>query len=109
VKSHPFFERKGDDIHIELPVTLGEAVRGAEIDVPTIHGPIRAKIPAGTQSGKRFRISGKGVSRKNGAGDHYYRVLVMVPTDLPPEAAEAVESFEKLYAENPRAGIKGVL
>lgn len=109
VRPHPFFERRGDDIHIDLPVTLGEAVRGAEIEVPTIHGSVRAKIPAGTQSGKRFRISGKGVTRKSGAGDHYYRVVVMIPTDLPSDALDAVERIEKHYAENPRAAIKGTL
>ena len=72
VKPHKFFRRDGDDIRIEIPVTLGEAVRGGEIEVPTIHGPIRAKIPAGTQSGQTFRISGKGVKRGARVGDHYY-------------------------------------
>jgi molecular chaperone DnaJ len=109
VRPHPFFERKGDDIHIELPVTLGEAVRGAEIDVPTIHGPVRARIPARTQSGKRFRITGKGVARKSGAGDHYYKVVVVLPADVPSEAMDAIEQLEKLYAESPRAALKGTL
>src|SRR6185436_7102026 len=85
VRPHPFFERKGDNIHIELPITAGEAVNGGEIDVPTIHGPVRARIPAGTQGGQTFRISGKGVKKK---GDHYYRVLVAVPKEPPAEAVE---------------------
>ena len=61
VRPHPMFERKGDDIHIELPITVGEAVRGAEVDVPTIHGPVRMRIPAGTQAGRTLRLSGEGV------------------------------------------------
>jgi DnaJ-class molecular chaperone len=110
VKPHPFYERRGDDIHIELPITIGEAVRGAEIEVPTIHGPVRAKIPAGTQAGQTFRISGKGVKKKSGGyGDHYYRVLVMLPKKIPPEADDAVKKLESLYTENPRANLKSTL
>ena len=103
VRPHPFFERKGDDIHIELPITVGEAVRGAEVEVPTIHGPVRAKIPSHTQTGQTFRIKGKGVARKNGNGDHFYRVLVMVPREAP---AAAVDAIEQAYEENPRANLK---
>jgi molecular chaperone DnaJ len=103
VRSHPFFERKGDNIHIDLPVTVGEAARGGEIDVPTIHGPVRARIPAGTQGGQTFRISGKGVKKK---GDHYYRVLIVLPKDPP---ADAVESLESAYQESPRANLKTAL
>jgi molecular chaperone DnaJ len=103
VRPHPFFERKGDNIHIELPVTVGEAVRGGEIDVPTIHGPVRARIPAGTQGGQQFRLSGKGVKKK---GDHYYRVLIVLPKEPP---AESVEQFEAAYHENPRANLKTAL
>ena len=106
VKPHPFFERKGDDIHIELPITVGEAIRGAEVEVPTIHGPVRARIPAHTQTGQTFRIKGKGVAKKNGAGDHFYRVLVMVPREAPPATVDAIESA---YEQNPRTNLKTAL
>jgi DnaJ-class molecular chaperone len=106
VKPHTFFERRGDDIYIDLPVTVGEAVRGAEIEVPTIHGPVRARIPAGTQGGQTFRLSGKGVKKKGGHGDHYYRVEIVVPRDVP---ADAVEKIESQYRENPRANLKSTL
>ena len=106
IRPHPFFERRGADIHIELPVTVGEAIQGAEIDVPTIHGAVRARIPAGTQSGQTFRISGKGVKTKSGTGDHYYRVLVAVPKQAP---ADAVDRIESEYRENPRANLKTTL
>jgi DnaJ-class molecular chaperone len=110
VQPHPFYERRGDDIHIELPITIGEAVNGAEIEVPTIHGPVRARIPAGTQAGQTFRISGKGVKKKGGGfGNHYYRVLVMLPKKIPPEAGDAVKKLESLYGENPRANLKSAL
>ncbi len=107
VRPHPFFEREGDDIHIDLPITVGEAIRGAEIEVPTIHGPVRAKIPPGTQGGQTFRLSGKGVKKKGGGhGDHYYRVEIVLPKSVPPEAADAVQKLEALYRENPRAHLK---
>lgn len=109
VRRHPFFERRGDNIHIDLPVTVGEAIRGAEVDVPTIHGPVRARIPAGTQGGQTFRISGKGVKKKGkdaGNGDHYYRVQIMVPKEAP---ASALDSIEAAYPENPRANLRTVL
>lgn len=103
VRPHPFFERKGDNIHIDLPITVSEAIRGAEIDIPTIHGPVRARIPAGTQGGQTFRLTGKGVKKK---GDHYYRVSIVLPKD-PPD--DAVEKFESAYQENPRANLRTAL
>lgn len=110
VRPHPFFERRGDDIYIDLPVTIGEAIRGGEIDVPTIHGTVRARIPAGTQGGKTFRISGKGVKRKTGqAGDHYYRIQIALPSNVPADAHDAVDRIEQLYGDNPRAALKTTL
>lgn len=109
VKPHPFFERRGDDIHIDLPITVAEAIRGGEVDVPTIHGPVRARIPAHTQGGQTFRISGKGVKKRGkdaGYGDHRYRVQIAVPREAP---AEAVDAIEQAYGENPRAGLRTAL
>jgi molecular chaperone DnaJ len=106
VKPHPFFERRGDDIHIELPITVGEAIRGAEVEVPTVYGQSRIRVPAGTQSGRTMRLSGKGVTRKGGAGDQYCRILVFVPPAAP---AEAVDAIEGEYPESPRANLKGTL
>jgi DnaJ-class molecular chaperone len=110
VRPHPFFDRRGDDIHIELPITIGEAIQGAQVDVPTIHGPVKAKIPAGTQGGQTFRISGKGVKKKSGGyGDHYYKVQIHLPREVPPGATDAVDKLETLYRENPRANLKAAL
>jgi molecular chaperone DnaJ len=110
VRPHPLYERRDDDIYIDLPVTVGEAIRGGEIEVPTIHGPVRAKIPAGTQGGQTFRIKGKGVRKKAGeAGDHYYRVQITVPKQVPPEARDAVDRIEACYTESPRANLRTTL
>lgn len=111
VRKHPFFERRGDDIHVELPITLGEAIRGAEIDVPTIHGPVRAKIPAGTQGGQTFRLSGKGIRRAKGTshGDHYYKVQIAIPKEVPAPLLDHLDELEKAYATNPRENLKVAL
>ena len=106
VRPHPLFERRGDDIHLELPITIGEAIRGAEVEVPTIHGPSRIRIPAGTQAGRTMRLTGKGVKKKNGAGDQYVKIQIVIPPDAP---AEAVEALESAYRENPRANLRSAL
>lgn len=107
VRTHPFYKRDGDDIHIELPITIGEAIRGAEIEVPTIHGPVRAKIPPGTQGGQVFRLTGKGVKHaKGGHGDEYYKITIAVPRQVPPDVLEHLDRIESSYGENPRAGLK---
>lgn len=103
VRPHPFFERRGDDIYIDLPVTVGEALRGAEVEAPTIHGPVRMRIPPGTQGGRVMRLSGKGVKKKSGAGDHYSRIVIHVPPGAPDEAVQAIEDA---YVENPRANLR---
>ena len=106
VRPHPFFERRGDDIHIDLPVTVGEAIRGADVDAPTIHGPVRMRIPPGTPGGRVMRLSGKGVKKKSGAGDHYSRIVIVVPPNAPDDAVEAIE---QAYTENPRANLRTTL
>ena len=107
VRPHPFFERRGDDIYIDLPITVGEAAHGAQIEVPTIHGPVKARIPRGTQGGQTFRLTGKGVKKKGGGyGDQYYRVEIVLPPDPPSDAVEKIESH---YRQNPRANLKSAL
>ncbi|HEX7828760.1 MAG TPA: DnaJ C-terminal domain-containing protein [Thermoanaerobaculia bacterium] len=103
VKPHPTFERRGDDIYIDLPITVGEAIRGAEVEAPTIHGPVRMRVPAGTQAGRTMRLTGKGVQKKDGAGDHYCRIQIVVPPAAPDDALDAIESA---YPENPRANMR---
>jgi DnaJ-class molecular chaperone len=106
VRPHPFFERRGDDIYIDLPITVGEAIRGAEVEAPTLHGPVRMRIPAGTQAGRVMRLSGKGVKKKASNGDQYCRIIITVPSEAPDDA---VSSIEAAYRENPRAGLRTAL
>ena len=109
VRPHAYFERKGDDIYTNVPVTFPEAYLGAEVEIGTVHGPVRAKIPAGTQSGQRFRLRGKGVRnvRTGSNGDHYYTVHVTVPRVVSPAGRETSRRVVDLYvgAGDPRAGL----
>jgi len=109
VRPHAFFERNGDDIHTTVPVTFSEAYLGADVEVGTVHGPVRAKIPPGTQSGQRFRLRGKGVRnvRTGANGDHYYTVQVSVPRVVSPAGREVARRVTELYgtALDPRAGL----
>src|SRR5216117_2143867 len=106
VRPHPFLQRDGKDLTIEVPITVGEAIRGATIAVPTPDGKVRLKVPRGSQSGQRLRLSGRGVrDPKGGApGDLYVRLMVQVPADgAADRLKDAVEALEGAYAENPRA------
>lgn len=82
VKDHPFYERDGANIRLDLPVTLNEALNGAKVKVPTVDGPVMLSIPAGSTSGKVMRLKGRGWSQKSGGrGDQLIRLMVDVPTD----------------------------
>jgi molecular chaperone DnaJ len=107
VKPHPFFKREGNDIRTTVPVTFSEAYRGGEIEVGTIHGPVRAKIPAGTNSGRTFRLRGKGVRnmKTRAYGDHLYTVQVVVPKVVSPAGEELARGIADLYQGNPREGL----
>jgi DnaJ-class molecular chaperone len=105
VKPHPVFTRRGADLERELPLTLREALLGAEVAVGTLKGRVLLKIPAGTQTGKTIRLTGQGMPRfrADGAGDLLVRVRVVLPTDLNDEAREAAERFLDLADQpNPR-------
>jgi len=104
VQPHPFFEREGDNIHTRVPITFSEAYLGGEIEVGTIHGPVRARVPAGTNSGRTFRLRGKGVrnTRTRAYGDHLYTVEVVVPKVVSPAGEEGARRVAELYQGNPR-------
>lgn len=104
VEAHPFFTRKGSDIHVEVPISLPEAVLGGSISVPTIAGNVTMKIPAGSNSGKTLRLKGKGVAaRKSGAqGNQYVTLKVVLPEEPDAELTEFVRSWSEKHAYNPR-------
>jgi molecular chaperone DnaJ len=107
VRQHPFFKRDGDNIHTAVPITFAEAYRGGEIEVGTIHGPVRAKLPPGTDSGRTFRLRGKGVRnlRTRAYGDHLYTVEIAVPKVMSPAGEDAARHVAELYEGNPREGL----
>lgn len=107
VKPHRLFKRKGDDLYLNLPVTFGEASLGARVEVPTIDGMAVMTLPPGTQSGQRFKLSGKGFqSPKTGLrGNQYVDIKIVVPKNVTNKAKEAIKEIESLYRENPREGM----
>jgi DnaJ-class molecular chaperone len=83
IDPHPYFSREGDDVRLELPVTLDEAVRGAKVKVPTVDGPVMLTVAPGSGSGKVLRLKGKGFSRKGGGrGDQLVALEIQLPEDL---------------------------
>ncbi len=107
VRPHPVFTRRGPDLEREVPISLREALLGAEIPVPTLKGRVLLSVPAGTQTGRTFRLTGQGMPRFNatGNGDLYVRVRVTLPTSLDDEARAAATHFLDLVAQpDPRAG-----
>jgi curved DNA-binding protein len=95
VTPHPLFRREGDDLHIDVPITVSEAYRGAKIRIPTPEGDVQLKVPPKTQSGQVARLRGKGVARKGKEpGDLYVHFLVQIPTSDDPSVAKAIETIE---------------
>ncbi len=104
--AHPLYTRRGADLERELPVTLAEALLGAEVPVTTLKGRILLTIPSGTQTGRTFRLTGQGMPRLkgDGTGDLYLKVKVVLPTSLSGEAREAAKPFLDLVDQrDPRA------
>jgi curved DNA-binding protein len=98
VRPHPVFSRRGADLERELPITLGEALLGAEVPVATLKGKVLLRIPAGTQNGRIFRLKGQGMPqlRGDGQGDILAKVRVVLPTNLDTDAEEAARHFVDL-------------
>src|SRR6185503_9097225 len=94
VSEHPIFGRRGKDITLTLPVTFAEAALGADVKVPTLNGPVKLKIPAGTSSGKTFRLRGRGIKHADGSeGDILATVQVAVPQKLSKKQKELVREL----------------
>ena len=106
VAPHPFFTRKGNDLQVRLPVTLGKAVAGASVDVPTPKGTVSLHIPPGTSSGKRLRIKGHGVPAKGAAGDLFAEVLIILPPGLTDANRETIRAIDGRTPLNPRQNLR---
>ncbi len=98
IKQHDFFVREGSNIFCELPITYVQAALGDEIEVPTVHGKVKMKIAVGTQTGKTYRLKGKGVPslRGNGHGDQHIKVRVVTPTKLTDRQKELLREFNEI-------------
>ncbi|MDW7674809.1 MAG: DnaJ C-terminal domain-containing protein, partial [Bacillota bacterium] len=97
VRPHDTFKRKGNDVIIEYPISFAEATLGAEVEVPTLDGKVKLKVPEGTQTGTYFRIKGKGITRLNGygRGDQHVKVVLVTPTKLTDKQKELLLEFAK--------------
>ncbi|GIU84688.1 MAG: chaperone protein DnaJ 1 [Acidimicrobiales bacterium] len=103
VDPDPVFSRSGRDLVVEVPITFPEAALGTTLSVPTLDGePVKIRIPAGTPSGKTFRVKGRGIQTRSGKGDLLVRVEVAVPRKLNREQRKAVEAFAAATRESPR-------
>ena len=98
VKKHAIFERRGQDVYCDIPITFVQAALGAEIEVPTLHGKATMKIPEGTQSGVNFKLKGSGIPvlHGSGKGDQYVKIIVEVPRQLSHEQKKKLEEFAQL-------------
>lgn len=106
VRPHPLLERKGDNLYVEIPITITEAALGARIDVPTSDGTTTMRIPPETSSGQVFRLRGKGVPhlKGGGQGDQFVTVKIVAPKNLDTRSQELLREFARLNPGDPRRG-----
>jgi molecular chaperone DnaJ len=105
VDESPVFRRKGDNFEVEVPITVTEAIRGADVEVPTLHGTKKLRVPGGTKHGTVQRLRGEGPKALKGErkGDLHYRFVIDVPDELSDEQEQAVDELSKVMNGNPRA------
>jgi DnaJ-class molecular chaperone len=103
VRPHERFSRRGKDVHVELPISLPEAVMGAKVAVPTIAGPVRISVPPGSNSGRSLRLKGRGIAVPGETpGDQYVRLVVVLPERPDPELDDFVRRWAETHRYDPR-------
>ena len=109
VRQHSLFTRKGDDIVIELPISIDEAILGARIPVPTVDGTVSMTIPKGSTSGQVLRLRGKGVHRgtAKSSGDQLVTLKIVMPPSVDPDLSRFMETWRAKHGYDPRRGMKG--
>ncbi|SRR5579871_762632 len=109
VSDSPTFKRKGDNLEVEVPLTIPEALRGADVKVPTLSGTKTLRVQPGTASGTVQRLRGEGPPKLSGGGkgDIHYRFVIDVPDHLSDEQQKAVDELQRTFGEDPRAGLFG--
>lgn len=98
INPHKIFTRKGNDVYTEVPIGIHEAILGDTIEVETVHGYVKVKIPKGTNSGKKFRLKGKGIK----GGNHYVDVQIIMPEKIDDDIEKLITNWAKKHAYNPR-------
>jgi curved DNA-binding protein len=107
VAAHPHFQRRGNHLHVKVPVTLAEAALGAKVDVPTPRGTVSLSIPAGSSSGKKLRVKGHGAAPKNGPpGDLLAEIQIVLPQQIGDADRQMLEEFGHRHPQNPRANLR---
>ena len=105
VGDHAFFRREGDDILVELPIALDEAVLGAKVEVPTIDGRVALTVPKGVSSGRVLRVRGKGVKRGDRRGDQLVTLKIVAPPTIDAELEDFFRRWRETHAYDPRKGV----
>ncbi len=106
VAPHPYFRREDQDVYLDLPISLYEAVIGAKVQVPTLDGPVTLTIPPGTSSGAKLRIRGRGIERSGERGDQIVVAKVMIPKDLDDDDRRMIDALARKHPLNPRADLR---
>jgi molecular chaperone DnaJ len=107
VGNHPLFSRRGDDLHITVPISYTEATLGTTLEVPTLNGKVSIKVPAGTPSGKTFRVKGRGVSGgRRPTGDLYAKVEVVVPAKISSQEKRLLEELAAIDDDDLRGYLR---
>ena len=107
VAPHPFYQRRGKDLHVRVPITLGEAAGGAKVDVPTPHGTVSLRVPPGSSSGTKLRARGQGVAPKDETpGDLIAELQVVLPPSLDEQEKETLRELDRRHPSNPRSELR---
>jgi DnaJ-class molecular chaperone len=108
IQPHPFFERKDHNVHLDLPITLTEAVLGGKVEVPTIDSPVTMTVPKGSNTGTVLRLRGRGIvdQRSGQRGDQYVRLQVVLPETPDPELEAFARRWAETHAYDPRADLR---
>lgn len=107
INQHPSFRREGNTIRSVLPVTMGEAMAGAKVPVPTVTGDVQLTVPKGSNTGTILRLRGKGVPSKAGHGDHLVELRVMLPDQPEDDFVQSITEWEAKHPYNPRTAPRG--
>lgn len=106
VKPHRLFKRTGADIHVDLPISLQEAILGGRVEVPTLSGAVSMTIPKGTSSGKVLRLKGKGLKTKREVGDQLVTLKIVLPDPIDEDLSDFMEEWQTNHVYDPRATLK---